>query len=157
MSYKKTINRIIIASLLLTNIAYAAGSLRIENTWSPAAPPVAKVMAGYMTINNTSKHAVKITATKSPLFKTVEIHLTEMKNGMMSMIKQENLNIPANGKLELKPGSLHMMLMGKLKPIKTGSSIPVTISFDNGESSNINLLVKDDSEPQIMHDHHQHH
>lgn len=157
MSYIKTIYRIFIASLLLTNIAYAASSLRIDNAWSPAAPPVANVMAGYMTINNTSKHAVKITAAKSPLFKTVEIHLTAMKNGMMTMIKQENLNIPANGKVELKPGSLHMMLIGKLKPIKTGSSIPVTISFDNGESSNINLLVKEDNEPQMMHDHDHHH
>ena len=157
MSFTKTITQIFIACLMISNVAYADSLLKIENTWSPAAPPVAKVMAGYMTINNSGQDAVKITAAKSPLFKKVEIHLTEMKDGMMRMIKQENLTIPAKSSVELKPGGLHMMLMGKLKPIKAGSSIPVTISFDNGESRNINLSVKTGNEPQMMHDHHHHH
>lgn len=157
MSFIKTIIQTFIASLLLTNITYAANVVKIDNAWSPTAPPVAKVMAGYMHIYNKSKHPIKITAAKSPLFRKVEIHLTQMKNGMMSMIKQENLNIPANQTLELKSGGLHMMLIGKLKAIKTGSSIPVTLYFDNGESSNIDLLVKEDNEPQMMHDHHHHH
>jgi copper(I)-binding protein len=42
-----------------------------------------------------------------------------------------------------------MMLTGKLKPIKSGSIIPLTLSFDNGEMININLKVKDDSKPQM--------
>lgn len=160
MSYIKIIKQLIIAGVLLSplaNIAYAASPLSIKNAWSPAAPPVAKVMAGYMTINNKGQTAIKITAAESPLFKKVEIHLSEMKNGMMSMIKQENLNIPANGEVELKQGGLHMMLMGKLKPIKTGSTIPVTITFDNGETKKINVIVKEDNKPQSMHDHHHHH
>jgi len=154
MPFMKLANRIFIACLMMTNIAYADSLLKIENTWSPVAPPVAKVMAGYMTINNTGQDAVKITAAKSPLFNKVEIHLTEMKDGMMRMIKQENLTIPANSSVELKPGGLHMMLMGKLQAINAGSSIPVTLSFDNGESSNINLLVKENNAPMMHHHHH---
>ena len=149
MSLIKTLNRIFITYLLLISSVNAAASLKIENAWSPEAPPIAKVMAGYMKIVNLSNKDIKITSAKSNLFKNVEIHLTDMNDGMMRMIKQDNLNIKANAHIELKPGGLHMMLMGKLKPIKSGSVIPVSLTFDNGETVNINLKVKNDNQPQM--------
>lgn len=149
MSLRKTAISIFFFSLLLGNSALAATSISVESAWSPEAPPVAKVMAGYMKINNSSNKDVQIKSAKSPLFKNVEIHRTEKKDGMMSMVKQKNLKIKANGHIELKPGGLHMMLMGKLKPVKSGSMIPVTLTFDNAEIININLKVKDNNQPQM--------
>lgn len=149
MSLSKTVNSIFFVSFFFSNTAFAANTINIENAWSPEAPPVAKVMAGYMKINNLSNKDVKIKSAKSALFKSVEIHRTEMKDGMMSMIKQENLKIEAKGHIELKSGGLHMMLMGKLKPVKSGSMIPVTLTFDNAEIININLKVKIDNQPQM--------
>ena len=149
MSLRKTAISIFFVSLLLGNSALSATSISVENPWSPEAPPVAKVMAGYMKINNLSNKDVKIKTSKSDLFKIVEIHRTEMKDGMMRMVKQEDLKIKAKGHIELKPGGLHMMLMGKLKPVKSGSMIPVTLTFDNAEIININLKVKNDNQPQM--------
>ena len=140
---------VFITSLFFIGSANAENSIKIENTWSPEAPPVVKVMAGYMKIHNLSDKNIKIQSVKSNLFNKVEIHLTQMKNGMMNMIKQESLNIKAKNHIELKPGGLHMMLMGKLKPISKGSVIPVTLTFDNGEIININLKVKNNNSPQM--------
>lgn len=145
----KNFIRLLFIYLFLTNIAYSAESIKIENTWSPEAPPVVKVMAGYMKINNLSNKDIKVQSAKSDLFKKVEIHKTELKNGMMKMIKQEHLKIKAKGHIELKPGGLHMMLIGKLKPVKSGSTIPVSLKFDNGETIHINLKVKNDNRPQM--------
>jgi len=150
----KIVSRVFFVFILLISTANAADSLQIENAWSPEAPPVAKVMAGYMKINNLSNKDIKILSAKSDLFKHVEIHLTEMSDGMMRMIKQENLKIKAKGHIELKPGGLHMMLMGKLKPVKAGSVIAVTLTLDNGETITIKLKVKVDNAPQMMHHHH---
>ena len=150
----KTLSQTLFICLCFISTANAADSLQIENAWSPEAPPVAKVMAGYMKINNLSNKDIKILSAKSDLFKRVEIHLTEMSDGMMRMIKQENLKIKAKGHIELKPGGLHMMLMGKLKPIKAGSVIAVTLTLDNGKTINIKLKVKVDDAPQMMHHHH---
>ena len=50
----KLLNRVFFISLFLISSANAASALKIENTWSPEAPPVAKVMAGYMKITNMS-------------------------------------------------------------------------------------------------------
>ncbi|MDH5661107.1 MAG: copper chaperone PCu(A)C, partial [Gammaproteobacteria bacterium] len=80
----------------------------------------------------------------------------EMKDGMMRMTRQENLTIKANSHIELKQGGLHMMLMDKLEPIKSGSIIPVTLTLDNGKTININLVVKVNNEPEVMHHHHHH-
>ena len=140
---------VFITSLFLISSANAASSIKIENTWSPEAPPVVKVMAGYMKIHNLSNKDIKVQSAKSNLFNKVEIHLTQMKNGMMNMIKQESLNIEAKSHIELKPGGLHMMLMGRLKPISKGSVIPVTLTFDNGEKININLNVKNKNNQQM--------
>ncbi len=149
MPLLKKLSPIFFSYFILMSVAEAASSIKIENAWSPEAPPVASVMAGYMKINNLSNKNIKIQSAKSNLFKRVEIHLTKITDGMMRMIKQENLNIKANGHIELKSGGLHMMLIGKLKPIQAGSVIPVSLTFDNGEIINVNLKVKNDDEPQM--------
>lgn len=156
MSLIKLLNRLLFVFLFSTCTVHAAGSLKVINAWSPEAPPVAKVMAGYMTIDNLSNKDIKILSAKSNSFKRVEIHLTEMKDGMMRMTRQENLTIKANSHIELKQGGLHMMLMDKLEPIKSGSIIPVTLTLDNGKTININLTVKVNNEPEVMHHHHHH-
>lgn len=146
---KKIKNCLFVFIFLMSTAAHAKTAIKIENAWSPEAPPVTKVMAGYMKINNISNKDVKIKSIKSNFFKRVEIHLTEMKSGMMRMTKQENLTIKEKSYIELKPGGLHMMLMGKLKPVKSGSTIPVSLSFDNGETIKINLKVKSNNRPQM--------
>ena len=145
----KTISSIFFTTLFFVHSVNAASAIKIDNAWSPEAPPVVKVMAGYMKINNLSDNDIKIISAKSTLFKKVEIHLSEMKNGMMRMVKQEHLNIKAKSHTELKPGGLHMMLIGKLKPVEKGSVIPITLSFYNGEVININLNVKSKNAPQM--------
>ena len=141
--------QIVFVSLFFINTSNAADSITIENTWSPEAPPVVKVMAGYMKINNLGKKDIKVISAESNLFKRVEIHLSEMKNGMMRMTKQDNLLIKANSHIELKPGGLHMMLMGKLKPITLGSIIPVTLTFNNNKKIKIKLKVKSEEKPHM--------
>lgn len=156
MFLNKYLFQICFIFLFSINTANAASTLKFENAWSPEAPPVAKVMAGYVKIKNTSDKDIKIVSAKSDAFSRVEIHRTEMKDGMMRMTKQDNLTIQANNNIELKAGGLHMMLMGKLKPIKTGSVIPVTLTLDNGETAKIKFTVKVNNEPEMMHHHHHH-
>lgn len=156
MSFNQILNRIVFVCLFSISTVHAADSLKVINAWSPEAPPVAKVMAGYMTIDNLSSKDIKILSAKSNSFKRVEIHLTEMKDGMMRMTKQENLTVKANSHIELKQGGLHMMLMGKLKPIKTGSIIPVTLILNNNETIDVKLKVKVNDAPAVMHHNHEH-
>ncbi len=135
--------KVIFLSLFLIKPVSANGSIEIKNAWSPEAPPITKVMAGYMEISNLSNSNIKIQSAKSPLFKKVEIHLSDTHNGMMRMVKQDNLLIKAKSRIVLKSGALHMMLIGRKKVIRHKALIPVTLLLNNGEEINFNLLVRE--------------
>ena len=59
MSITKTFSLLSFVFLFLANTANAANAIKIENAWSPEAPPVVKVLAGYMKINNLSNNLLK--------------------------------------------------------------------------------------------------
>jgi len=155
MSVSKVLGIISFIFLSVCSSAYAENTIEIDDAWSPEAPPVVKVMAGYMVIKNKLNSDITIKSASSPLFNRVEIHLTEMKDGIARMVKQENLTIKANQSVELKPNGLHMMLMGRKQPISKGSKIPVTLVFNNNISHTVKLSVK--NQAQDDHSHHHHH
>jgi hypothetical protein len=95
---------------------------------------------------------VIITAAESPDFASVEIHDMQMHDGMMRMIKQDKLIIPAGGQVELKQGSFHLMLMKPKRTFKQGDTLEVTFTMADGQSDTVRFEVK----PREMHDEHQH-
>ena len=50
----------------------------------------------------------------------------------MKMQPVENIPVPASGSVELKPGSLHVMLFGLNKELKTGDTFPLTLQVRKG-------------------------
>jgi copper(I)-binding protein len=49
---------------------------------------------------------------------------------MMKMIKQDFMPIPAHGKLTLKPGGWHIMMIQPKKVPKEGDSVVIKLVFD---------------------------
>lgn len=131
----------LLSALLFSSLAQAQ-SLMFHNAWSPEAPPVAPVMAGYVQIDNNGDQDIAITGASCPDFNKVEIHDMKHQDGMMRMIKQDKLVIPAGKQVDLAPGGLHMMLMKPKHPIKNGDKLPVTFQLDNGETAEVNFVVK---------------
>ena len=129
-------------ALLLSSPSYATEVLKISNGFSPEAPPVAKVLAAYMTLSNPGNTEVVITSASSTDFDKVEIHSMEMKDGMMHMVEQKELRISAKGELTLEPGELHMMLINKHRSLKDGDTIKITITFHDGQTQTISLPVR---------------
>lgn len=144
----------LLAGYLLSGVANAQ-TLSFDNAWSPEAPPVAPVMAGYVQISNSGDKAIAITGASCPDFGKVEIHDMQQQDGMMRMVKQEQLVIPAGGEVELAPGGLHMMLMKPRRTIKQGETLDITFELDNGETVQVAFEVK--PRPMQQHDGQQHH
>jgi len=127
-------------------VAADSGVLRISSAYAPEAPPVAPVMAGYLTMDNPSGKPVIITGSSSQAFKKVEIHSMLMENGMMSMERQSTLTIPANGTVKLEPGGYHLMLIGPKKRLQAGEKIDVLFKFKSGKRQSVSLpVLKPDS------------
>jgi copper(I)-binding protein len=115
----------------------------VDNAWTNATPAGAVVGAGYMTIHNGDETPARLSGVASSASERVEVHTMSMENGVMSMRPVEGgLEIPARGSVELKPGGLHLMLIGLKQPLAEGTTVPVTLTFESGARVDVALAVR---------------
>ena len=128
---------------LLASIASAASPIRIDNPWSRATAPGQVVGGGFMTIVNAGNTADRLVSATSPVAAEVQIHNTSMDGGVMRMRQlTDGLEIPANGKVELKPRSLHLMFMQLKAPLEAGASFPVQLQFEKAGTVTTQFTVE---------------
>ncbi|MCP4041181.1 MAG: copper chaperone PCu(A)C [Gammaproteobacteria bacterium] len=132
------------------------GKLQIQDPWVRAAPPTVKVLAAYFALTNKDDAPRKIVRVSSPAFERVEIHRSIMQGDMAHMAHHEELTIPPNETVTLKPGELHLMLIGARKPLHRGDSVPITLSLQNGEEVIIHAPVRPDGMGGMDHSKHMH-
>jgi len=134
--------KIVFSLSLLSSVLYAS-SVEIKNAYIRATPPMVPNSAAFLTIVNHSKNDITLDSISSSVAKSVEMHNSSMKDGIMSMKKVNKIVIKANSFTRLKPGSFHIMLFGiKNKPLKLGDFHEINFSFSNGERITSSLEVK---------------
>jgi len=99
--------------------------------------------AVYMQLHNHTSTDDALVGASSDVADAVEVHLSQMNNGVMEMIPQEKIDLPADGEIELKPGSYHIMLIGLKKDLKAGDEIAVTLHFQNHADITLTVPVED--------------
>jgi len=139
---------------LITTSAHAH-HLMVSDAWIPEAPPVTPVMAGFMTIKNSSNKTAEIVSISSKDFGRVEMHLSKEENGIARMLPQSKLTIPAHGKLTLKHGSYHLMLFKPQHRLKDGDSAELVLKLKSGDSFSVEFIIEK-SAMQMDHSQHQH-
>lgn len=120
----------------------AWADVKIENAWSRATPPGAKIGAGYMTIRNASSSADRLVGASSPAAQKVETHVTIREGDVSRMRPVEGYAIPANGVFELKPGGAHLMLINLKAPLKEGDKVPLVLKFERSGEVKVELQVR---------------
>ncbi len=121
--------------------ASADSTLEIQKPWSRATPPGAMSGVVYMTIKNNGPEADSLKSVSTPASSSTMIHESVMKDGVMTMNHRMTLTIPAGGSVELEPSGLHLMLMGLAKPLKAGTTLPVTLTFDKSGPITLNVPI----------------
>lgn len=117
-------------------------TLNIDNAWIREAPPGMQMMAGYFKATNSSDKEIAIVSATSPAFGSIEMHKTEVIDGTARMIEQKTVVIPAQGSLEMKPGSYHLMLMMPTAPLKAGEQVKLTLMMDDGSAHEVAYEVR---------------
>jgi copper(I)-binding protein len=118
-------------SVFAATTVSAAGKLEIDDAWIRQAPPGMNMTAGYMTIENKTGEAVALTGASSKEFGRIELHRTEVKDGMATMLPQNQVDVPAGGKAMFMPGGLHMMMFDPARELKPGDQVMVELQFAN--------------------------
>ncbi|MCB1878405.1 MAG: copper chaperone PCu(A)C [Chromatiales bacterium] len=148
-------SRLVFAALILFSLSATADDVLVIDPWVAEAPPGARVVGGFMTLENRGDGDRSVTSVSSPAAREMQMHRTVFSEGMARMVPQESLSIPAHGRLVLEPGGYHLMLIGPTKPLAIGDQVPMQISLDDGTTLEVSAEVR----PRPMgggHEHHHH-
>ncbi|WP_137179647.1 copper chaperone PCu(A)C [Roseomonas sp. AR75] len=120
---------------------YTAGDLRIGHPWTRAAGANGNG-AGFMTIRNTGGQADKLLSASTPIARVVELHTHVRDGDVMRMRPVADIPVPAGQTVRLRPGGLHVMLIGLNEPLRQGQEVPLTLRFERAGEVNVMLAIE---------------
>ncbi len=139
MNLRNTLTRSLVAAILVLGglelvsaVQAQTPTLTAHDAWARE-PMGGRNMTGlFVVVENAGSAPRAIVSAATDAADKVELH--EMKNdgGMMRMSPVKQIDVPAHGKAELKPGSFHVMLFGLKDKLVAGDSINLTLTFDDG-------------------------
>ena len=145
----------VLFAALLAASAFAqdanVGSISIVHPWARATPGAVKNSAAFMMFDNKGA-ADKLIGVSGDVAREIQIHSMITEAGVMKMREIKSLDIPANGKAELKPGGFHVMLIGLKDGLKEGEKFPLKLKFEKAGE----VTVQVTAEKPGAHDHAEH-
>jgi copper(I)-binding protein len=139
---KSTATLLLALSLSATLNVSAADTINVVEPYVRLAPPNAQVTGAFMTLRNSGSKTVKLLKADNPASAITELHTHLNEGGVMKMRAVADIAVPAGGETMLKPGGLHIMLINLKTALKEGDSVPISLSFDDGTTQQVQFLVK---------------
>lgn len=120
-----------------------AGDLTISQPWSRATPLGAPNGVVYLGVTNKGAASDKLVGATTEIAGKAEIHesMENMPGMMMMEPVKGGIPIPAGKSVTLKPGGLHLMLMGLKRQLKPGDTFPLTLSFEKAGNVDVTAEV----------------
>lgn len=97
--------------------------------------------AAYLRIKNRGG-ADRLLRVESNIAQAVELHESMMENDIMTMRPVSFIEIPAGGEVELKPGGLHIMLIGLNEALMPGAKVQLTLVFEKAGNLTVEAEVR---------------
>ena len=134
----------LILFLAFVPLSLAQTNIVITDAWVREVPPGAQVSAAYLVLENKADQTDKLTAVSSDAAKDVELHNSKVdKDGVATMERVYTLEIPKGEVVELKPGGMHLMLIGLKEPLVGKDSIILNLTFEKSGNVVVEVPVKD--------------
>ena len=134
-------------TLVLVGCGQADPALTVTNVTVSASPNSAAV---YATIDNQGG-ADRLTKIEVDGRVPISLHETTMTDGVMRMRAVDALDVPANGRLQLKSGSAHGMATGEI--VANPGRIPLTFRFARHAPISVSASVTGPGGVQMEHEH----
>jgi hypothetical protein len=130
-----------VASLGAALPAWAAG-LSITNAWSRTTPPGVTVGVAYFTLKNDTGKSDRLLRISSPIAEKVQVHRTEVLDGIARMREVAVLHVEAGQELRFEPNGMHLMLMGLRKPLVEGKTFELDLVFEVAGARKVKVVVR---------------
>jgi copper(I)-binding protein len=136
---------------------------RVTNAWAGLAPPTMAMNAGYFSLSNHSDKGIVLVSADSPAYESIEIHQSQLEDGIASMRMLKSLAIESHGQVQFESGGLHLMMRKPVSNMSLGDRFAVQLHFDDGSAVDFEMQVLksmpqvNKSEPSGAHQEHHHH
>lgn len=141
------------AALTVVALPAFAQNITASDAFARETPPSAKVGGAFVSLTNSGDDDT-LTAAESPVADRIELHNHTMIDGIMKMREVEGgIPLPSGETVMLKPGGLHIMLMGLKQPLKKGETLPLTLHFESGETLALDVPVMKIGSMGMKHSH----
>lgn len=144
-----TFTRRLLAALSLSAVALAAhahsfklGELSISHPYARATVSGQPTGGAYLSISNAGAAGDKLVSASAAVSASVELHEMKMDGTVMRMREVSGIEVPAGKAVELKPGGLHIMLMGLKAPLKEGDKFPLKLKFEKAGEVTVTVNVE---------------
>ena len=138
---------VLLASSIAAAESYSVGSLQIGNPWARATPKGATVGAGYLTVTNNGKEPDRLVGGSAAPASRFEVHTTVVEKDVARMRQIPALEIKPGETVELKPGGMHVMMMGLKQPLKQGQKVKATLVFEKAGPLHVEFTVQGPGAP----------
>lgn len=124
----------------------AASKIEVQDAWGRTSPMVAQNGAFYMKlVNNTAEDEILKSATTDAC-DVVELHeMYMMENDVMGMrpVEGGEIPVPAGQTVELKPGGLHVMCIGKTADFNVGDQYTLDMEFAKAGTIQVTVEIRE--------------
>lgn len=121
---------------------FTAGKLTVSNPWARASAGRMKNGAAYLVLTNKGQKTDRLVEATTPVARKASLHESVMEGGVMKMRPVKPIVVGPGATVMLKPGGLHLMLMGLKAPLKEGEMFPLTLTFEKAGHVEVKVMVR---------------
>ena len=109
--------------------------------WARATAGMGRSGAVFVTLHNQGG-ADRLTGAATPVAARAMLHESVEENGVSQMRMLAAVDLPAGGTVVLRPGGVHIMLMGLKHPLARGDRFPLTLTFQSAPPVTVTVEVR---------------
>lgn len=121
---------------------FRLGDLVVSDPWARATIGLAKAGAAYFTVANNGAATDRLVAVETSAADRSALHGHTMDGGVMRMRPVEAIELAPGAPVVLRPGGLHVMLMGLKAPLKEGGRFPLTLIFEKAGRLEVEVRIE---------------
>jgi len=138
----------------LAQFSFAQDNIVISDAWVREVPPGTSMSAGYLTIENKAKNDDKLIGISSDVAESAELHISKVdENDVATMEMIKTLDLPSGETIELKPGGMHIMLIGLKESLVGKDSVRLNLNFEKSGEVKVEAPVKSSGSSAGGHNH----
>jgi periplasmic copper chaperone A len=122
--------------------ARQADRVTVSGAWVRESLPGRPATSGYLTLANRGSAPARLVGGLTKAARVVELHEMRTDGDTMKMRRIEGIDLPAGGKVDLRPGGLHLMLIGLEAPLRRGETVALALRFSDGSALDVDFDIR---------------